>query len=155
MAHRSRWCAAWAIAIALCCVAVVAEADASDIAASGSLLPVAERRGEAALPGMDFNGPRDAWQRLTQALHRGDRAGAMQQLTPNAQERYAKTIDDWLQKKPFDEARFGRIKSVTLSGARFATVNLTRKKDTGTYGAEVMMMRDDQGKWRVDRMPED
>jgi len=150
--HHWRRCAA---VIGLCCIAVAASAAAFERVPSGSLLSIAERRGEPALPGMDFNGPRDAWQRLTQAIHRGDRAAALQQLTPNAQERYAKTLDQWLQKKPFDEARFGRIKSVTLSGTRYATVNLPRKKDTGTYGAEVMMMRDDQGKWRVDRMPED
>jgi len=150
--HHWRRCAA---VLGLCCIVVAASAAAVERVSSGSLLSIAERRGEPALPGMDFAGPRDAWQRLTQAIHRGDRAAALQQLTPNAQERYAKTLDQWLQKKPFDEARFGRIKSVTLSGTRYATVNLTRKKDTGTYGAEVMMMRDDQGKWRVDRMPED
>ena len=149
--QHSRRCAA---VIGLCCIAVAAAAAAVERVPSG-LLSIAERRSEPALPGMDFNGPRDAWQRLTQAIHRGDRAAALQQLTPNAQERYAKTLDQWLQNKPFDEARFGRIKSVTLSGTHYATVNLTRKKDTGTYGAEVMMMRDDQGKWRVDRMPED
>ena len=119
------------------------------------VVTVADRRGEPALSGMDFSGPREAWHRLAQALRRGDRATAMQQLTPAAQERYAAVIDRWIASRPFNEARFGQVRSVTLSGVRYATVTLSRKKDTGTYGAEAMLMRDEQGRWRIDRMPQD
>lgn len=122
---------------------------------AGLLVSAADRRGEPAIAGMDFSGPRETWNRLAHALRRGDRAGALQQLTPAAQERYAAVIDQWIAAKPFNEARFGTVRSVTLSGARYASVTLSRKKDTGTYGAEALMMRDEQGKWRIDRMPQD
>ncbi|HZQ60385.1 MAG TPA: hypothetical protein VFC24_03490 [Casimicrobiaceae bacterium] len=114
---------------------------------------IGAERGTARAPAaMDFSGPREAWQRLAQALRRGDKDGAMKQLTPAAQERYEKSIDEWLKMKPFDEARFGRATSVTLTGAQFATVTVKRKKEDGTYSGQIMLMRGDDGRWRVDRM---
>jgi len=102
---------------------------------------------------MDFSGPRMTWQRLGEAVRRGDKDGALKLLTPAAQERDQKTINEWLKTKPFDEKRFGKVRAVTLSAGRFATVSITRVKDGGTYSADVMMMRGDDGRWRIDRLP--
>lgn len=113
----------------------------------------AAERGAVSPGAMDFSGPREAWQRLAQALRRGDKEGAMKLLTPSAQERDQKTIEEWLKAKPFDEKRFGKVRAVTLSGGRYATVNLTRIKDGGTYSSDVMMMRGDDGRWRIERLP--
>ncbi|MEO5699179.1 MAG: hypothetical protein ABIS17_13650 [Casimicrobiaceae bacterium] len=99
-----------------------------------------------------FRAPRDTWERLTRALSRHDRAAALRELTPTAQARHAGEIDESLAAKPFDPARFGKVTSVTLSGDRFATITLTRKKDDGLYAYDVMLMRGDDGRWRVDRM---
>ncbi|MDQ6618749.1 MAG: hypothetical protein M3Z31_03475 [Pseudomonadota bacterium] len=118
------------------------------------VIGIAQR--SAALPSAtDFSAPRETWQRLAQALQRGDRSAAQRQLTPAAQERYAATVDTWINAKPFDESRFGRVRAVTLSGPRFATVSLDRRRNGESYRSEAMMMRGDDGKWRVDRMPQD
>jgi hypothetical protein len=124
---------------------------ASDAASTSA----AERRSDAAPSAAEFSGPREAWHRLGTALRKGDRAGAMNELTPSAQDRYAALLDDWIRMKPFDENRFGKVKAVTLSGGQYATVKLTRKKNGATYGSEVMMMRGHDGKWRIDRIPTD
>ena len=101
----------------------------------------------------DFKGPREAWQRLEQALHRGDRDAALKELTPAAQQRLSETIDRLANKTKSPEAdQWGPVRSVTLPGDDTATVTLSRKTSDGTYADEVMLMRGSDGKWRVDNM---
>ncbi len=103
--------------------------------------------------GSDFRGPREAWQRLRQALNRGDRDAAMNELTPSAQQRYSETIEKLsIKTKPVELDRLGSVRSVTLTGDTLATITLTRKKADGTYAYEVMLMRGADGKWRIDNM---
>lgn len=101
----------------------------------------------------DFKGPREAWQRLEQALVRGDRDAALKELTPAAQQRLSETIDRLASKsKTQDSEKWGPVRSVTLTGDDMAKVTLSRKKTDGTYAYEVMLLRGSDGKWRVDNM---
>lgn len=100
----------------------------------------------------EFRAPRETWERLTRALARHNRAAALQELTPAARTRYAEEIDTWLAARHFDAERFGRVRSVTLSGDDFATVSLSRRKEDGVHAGEAMLMRGQDGRWRVDRM---
>ena len=101
----------------------------------------------------DFKGPREAWQRLEQALVRGDRGAALKELTPAAQQRLSETIDKLASKTKSPETdQWGPVRSVTLTGDDTATVTLSRRKSDGTYAYEVMLMRGADGKWRIDNM---
>ena len=101
----------------------------------------------------DFRGPREAWQRLSLALSRGDRDAAMKELTPSAQQRYSEMLEKLSGKtKPVEIDQLGAVRSVRLSGETLATITLTRKKADGTYAHEVMLMRGADGKWRIDNM---
>ncbi len=137
-----------AVIAALACGAAVA---LSPVPAAGAL-PAAIAASGPVPSAAAFRGPREAWERLASALARHDRAAAMQELTPSARARHGADIEEWLAAKPFDRARFGKVRSVTLSGERFATVTLTRRKDDGMHAYEVMLMRGDDGRWRIDRM---
>ncbi|MEP7208938.1 MAG: hypothetical protein ABI920_18545 [Casimicrobiaceae bacterium] len=103
-------------------------------------------------PAAAFRAPRETWERLTRALGRHDRAAALRELTPSARARHEGDIEEWLAAEPFDPARFGKVTSVTLSGKQFATITLSRHKDDGLHAYDVMLMRGDDGRWRVDRM---
>ncbi len=101
----------------------------------------------------DFKGPREAWQRMEQALNRGDRSAALKELTPAAQQRLGETIDKLASKSKSPEAdQWGPVRSVTLTGDDTATVTLSRRKSDGIYAYEVMLMRGSDGKWRIDNM---
>lgn len=101
----------------------------------------------------DFQGPREAWQRLTQALNRGDRDAALKELTPSAQQRYSEMLERVSSgTKPAEVDHLGAVRSVTLTGDALATITLTRKKADGTHAYEVMLMRGADGKWRIDNM---
>ena len=43
---------------------------------------------------IDVKGALEAWDRFAKAFNRGDKATAMQQLTPGAQQRYSPVFDD-------------------------------------------------------------
>ena len=101
----------------------------------------------------DFRGPREAWERLGLAIRRGDKDAALNELTPAAKLRLApvfETIGSKSTPRNFEE--LGSIRSVTLAGAGFATITLTRKKADGIYGYEVNLIRDADGRWRIDNM---
>lgn len=101
----------------------------------------------------DFKGPRETWERLTQAVLRGDKAAAMRELTPAAQERLASVFDTIGSKTaPLTADELGSIRSVMLAGDGLATIKLNRKKADGTYAHDVMLIRDADGKWRIDNM---
>ncbi len=101
----------------------------------------------------DFRGPRETWERLTQAVLRGDKEAAMRELTPAAQERLA-TVFDTIGSKttPLTADELGSIRSVMLAGDGLATIKLNRKKADGTYAHDVMLIRNADGKWRIDNM---
>jgi hypothetical protein len=125
---------------------------------AADLSPVPSRpsntKGRARIPSdIDFRGPREAWQRLTLALARGDRDAAMKELTPSAQQRYSEMLEKLSGKmKPVEIDRLGAVRSVTLTGDELATITLTRKKADGTYGYKVTLMRGPDGKWRIENM---
>jgi Domain of unknown function (DUF4124) len=101
----------------------------------------------------EFRGPRETWKRLGQAIRRGDKDAALKELTPSAQQRFASVFDTVGSKStPFNVDELGSVRSVMLAGEGFATITLTRKKADGTYAHEVMLMRDADGKWRIDNM---
>jgi Domain of unknown function (DUF4124) len=101
----------------------------------------------------DFRGPRETWERLGLAIRRGDRDAALKELTPSAQQRLASVFDAIGSKsKPFNAEELGSIRSVTLAGEGLATITLTRKKADGIYMRDVNLIRDAQGKWRIDNM---
>jgi len=125
---------------------------------AADLSPVPSRpsntKGRARIPSdTDFRGPREAWQRLSLALARGDRDAAMKELTPSAQQRYSEMLEKLSDKtKPVEIDRLGAVRSVTLTGDELATITLTRKKADGTYGYKVTLMRGADGKWRIETM---
>ena len=125
---------------------------------AADLSPVPSRqsnmKGRARIPSdTDFRGPREAWGRLTLALARGDKAAAMKELTPSAQQRYSDMLEKLSGKtKPVEIDRLGAVRSVTLTGDELATITLTRKKADGTYGYKVMLMRGADGRWRIENM---
>jgi hypothetical protein len=102
---------------------------------------------------VDFRGPRETWERLKLAIRRGDKDAALTELTPSAQQRLASVFDTIGSKsKPFNAEELGSIRSVTLAGERFATITLKRKKADGIYMHDVNLIRDAEGKWRIDNM---
>jgi Domain of unknown function (DUF4124) len=101
----------------------------------------------------EFRGPRETWERLALAMRRGDKNAALKELTPAAQLRLASVFDTVDSKStPFNVEEFGSIRSVMLAGEGLATITLTRKKADGVYAHEVMLIRDADGKWRIDNM---
>jgi hypothetical protein len=101
----------------------------------------------------DFRGPREAWERLGVAIRRGDKDAALKELTPAAKQRLAPVFDTIGSKStPLNFEELGSIRSVMLAGEGLATITLTRKKADGIYGYEVNLIRDADGKWRIDNM---
>jgi hypothetical protein len=101
----------------------------------------------------DFRGPRETWERLGLAIRRGDKDAALKELTPSAQQRLAPVFDTIGSKStPFKAEELGSIRSVMLAGEGLATITLTRKKADGIYMRDVNLIRDAQGKWRIDNM---
>jgi hypothetical protein len=101
----------------------------------------------------DFRGPREAWERLGVAIRRGDKDAALKELTPAAKQRLAPVFDTIGSKsRPLNFEELGSIRSVMLAGEGLATITLTRKKADGIYGYEVNLIRDADGKWRIDNM---
>ena len=101
----------------------------------------------------DFRGPRETWERLGLAIRRGDKDAALKELTPSAQQRLASVFDTIGSKsKPFKAEELGSIRSVTLAGEGLATITLKRKKADGIYMHDVNLIRDAEGKWRIDNM---
>ena len=101
----------------------------------------------------DFRGPRETWERLGLAIRRGDKAAALKELTPSAQQRLASVFDTIGSKStPFNAEELGSIRSVMLAGEGFATITLKRKKADGIYMRDVNLIRDAEGKWRIDNM---
>jgi hypothetical protein len=101
----------------------------------------------------DFRGPRETWDRLTQAVVRGDKGAALKELTPSAQERLGPIFDTIGTKSTqLNPSELGSIRSVMLSGDGLATIKLTRAKADGSYSHDVMLIRDAEGKWRIDNM---
>jgi Domain of unknown function (DUF4124) len=101
----------------------------------------------------DFRGPRETWERLGLAVRRGDKDAALRELTPSARQRLAEVFDTIGSKSSLlDGENLGSIRSVTLSGAGLATITLTRNKGDGIYSHQVHLMRDTDGKWRIDNM---
>jgi uncharacterized protein DUF4124 len=101
----------------------------------------------------DFRGPREAWERLGLAIRRGDKDAALKELTPAAKQRLAPIFETIGSKStPLNVEELGSIRSVTLAGEGLATITLTRKKADGIYGYEVNLIRDADGRWRIDNM---
>jgi hypothetical protein len=101
----------------------------------------------------DFRGPRETWERLGLAIRRGDKDAALKELTPSAQQRLASVFDTIGSKStPFKADELGSIRSVTLAGEGLATITLKRKKADGIYMHDVNLIRDAEGKWRIDNM---
>ena len=101
----------------------------------------------------DFRGPRETWERLGLAIRRGDRDAALKELTPAAQQRLASVFDTIGSKStPLNADELGSIRSVMLAGEGLATITLTRKKADGIYVHDVNLIRDAEGKWRIDNM---
>jgi len=101
----------------------------------------------------DFRGPRETWERLGLAIRRGDKDAALEELTPSARERFASVFDTIGTKStPLNADELGSIRSVMLSGEGLATIKLARKKADGTYAHDVMLIRDADGRWRIDNM---
>jgi hypothetical protein len=101
----------------------------------------------------DFRGPREAWERLGLAIRRGDKDAALKELTPAAKLRLAPVFETIGSKStPLNFEELGSIRSVTLAGEGLATITLTRKKADGIYGYEVNLIRDADGRWRIDNM---
>jgi len=101
----------------------------------------------------DFRGPRETWERLGLAIRRGDKDAALKELTPSAQQRLASVFDTIGSKStPFKAGELGSIRSVTLAGEGLATITLKRKKADGIYMHDVNLIRDAEGKWRIDNM---
>ena len=101
----------------------------------------------------DFRGPRETWERLGLAIRRGDKDAALKELTPSAQQRLASVFDTIGSKStPLNAEELGSIRSVMLAGEGLATITLTRKKADGIYMHDVNLIRDADGKWRIDNM---
>ena len=101
----------------------------------------------------DFRGPREAWERLGLAIRRGDKDAALKELTPAAKLRLAPVFETIGSKStPLNFEELGSIRSVTLAGEGLATIMLRRKKADGIYGYEVNLIRDADGRWRIDNM---
>jgi len=101
----------------------------------------------------EFRGPRETWERLGQAVRRGDKDAALKELTPSAKQRLAPVFDTINSKTTtLDGQELGSIRSVMLAGEGLATITLTRTKADGTYLHQVHLIRDADGKWRIDNM---
>jgi Domain of unknown function (DUF4124) len=101
----------------------------------------------------EFRGPRETWERLGLAIRRGDKDAALKELTPSAQQRLASVFDTIGSKSaPLNADELGSIRSVMLAGEGLATITLTRKKADGIYVHDVNLIRDAEGKWRIDNM---
>jgi hypothetical protein len=101
----------------------------------------------------DFRGPRETWERLGLAIRRGDKDAALNELTPSAKQRLAPVFDTIGSKStPLNVEELGSIRSVMLAGEGLATITLTRKKADGIYAYEVNLIRDADGRWRIDNM---
>jgi hypothetical protein len=101
----------------------------------------------------DFRGPRETWERLGLAIRRGDKDAALKELTPAAKLRLAPVFETIGSKStPLNFEELGSIRSVTLAGEGLATITLTRKKADGIYMHDVNLIRDAEGKWRIDNM---
>src|ERR1700688_4377632 len=68
---------------------------ATPSATSSKSAPGSSSRGpKARIPTeADFRGPRETWERLRLAIRRGDKAAALRELTPSAQQRLASVFD--------------------------------------------------------------
>ena len=88
------------------------------------------------------------------AIRRGDKDAALKELTPAAKLRLAPVFETIGSSKStsLNVEELGSIRSVTLAGEGFATIMLTRKKADGIYGYEVNLIRDADGRWRIDNM---
>ena len=114
----------------------------------GSRAPKARMPSEA-----DFRGPRETWERLGAAVRRGDKDAALKELTPSARVRLASAFDTMGSKSaPLNAEDLGSIRSVMLAGEGLATITLMRNKADGTYMHQVNLIRDADGKWRIDNM---
>jgi hypothetical protein len=122
-------------------------------AATGSAIGLSRAPKDRIPTEADFRGPRETWDRLSQAILRGDKDAAMKELTPSAQQRLASVFDAIGSKStPLRAEELGSIRSVMLGANGLATIKLTRKKSDGTYAHDVMLIRDAEGKWRIDNM---
>ena len=132
---------------------VQAPAPAASPAATGAAIGL-PRAPRARMPTeADFRGPRETWDRLSQAVLRGDREAALKELTPSAQQRLASVFDTiGTKSSALSAEQLGSIRSVMLAGEGLATIKLSRKKADGTYAHDVMLIRDADGKWRIDNM---
>jgi len=101
----------------------------------------------------DFRGPRETWERLGLAVRRGDKDAALKELTPSARQRLASVFDTIGSKSaPLNADDLGAIRSVMLAGEGLATITLTRHRADGTYMHQVNLIRNADGKWRIDNM---
>lgn len=122
-------------------------------AGSSGTVPSASRAPNRVPSEADFRGPRETWERLGAAIRRGDKDAALRELTPAAQRRLATTLDTIGSKSaPFNADGLGSVRSVMLGREGLATITLTRTKADGTYLYQVNLIRDADGKWRVDNM---
>jgi hypothetical protein len=122
-------------------------------AGSSGTVPSASRAPNRVPSEADFRGPRETWERLGAAIRRGDKDAALKELTPAAQRRLATSLDTIGSKSaPFNADELGSIRSVMLAREGLATITLTRTKADGTYLYQVNLIRDAEGKWRVDNM---
>lgn len=123
-------------------------------AANSGAATASSRGGKGRVPSeADFRGPRETWERLGSAIRRGDKDAALKELTPSAKQRLAPIFDTVGSKTtPLNAENLGSIRSVMLAGEGLATITLTRAKADGTYVHQVNLIRDADGKWRIDNM---
>jgi hypothetical protein len=123
-------------------------------AANSGAATASSRGGKGRVPSeADFRGPRETWERLGSAIRRGDKDAALKELTPSAKQRLASIFDTVGSKStPLNAEDLGSIRSVMLAGEGLATITLTRTKADGTYVHQVNLIRDADGKWRIDSM---
>ena len=99
----------------------------------------------------DFNGPIETWNRLGDALKRGDKLAALRELRKDAGEIFSPRFDALLSKtNTFDISQLGIISSIVISGDSLAEMTLLRKNPTGNPKVfTVGMMRDRHGRWLI------
>jgi hypothetical protein len=100
-----------------------------------------------------FSGPLETWQRLGEALARGDKKAALNELTSDLAERFAPLFDSLLsQKDSFDIASLGTVSDINMIGDSLAELTLVRKTPTGNLGFSVQLLRRPNGKWLIAEM---
>ncbi len=88
---------------------------------------------------------------MLRRLAAGDTSGALNAITPTMRDAYRDIFGRLGSSLPAAVQQLGGISEISM-GSDFADILVTRQKADGAYGYHVLLIRDDDGIWRIEGM---